>query len=91
VPRARYTKSAHGQIRLQEHDGRTLIRYSNLVEPGSKIAGIMKTSAGNQVVASVKALAAQVGSELAQSHELLAKQIREMEASLATPPPLPAK
>lgn len=83
VQHSRYTKSARGNIRLQERDGKTLIRYSNLVEPGSRIAGILKNSAGNQVVASVKALGAQVARETARPKELLENQIRVVEEALA--------
>lgn len=78
VLRSRYTKACKGSLNLQKVDGGTLLRYTNIVEPGSKIAGIMKNSASRQVLASVKALVSQVGAESANRSELLEKQLKTL-------------
>lgn len=86
VLRSRYTKSCHGSLNLQKLDKGTLLRYTNIVEPGSKIAGIMKNSASRQVLASVKALVSQVLSESGRRSELLEKQLKVLgEAAVASP------
>jgi hypothetical protein len=58
------------------------MRYSNVVEPGSKIAGIMKNSASHQVLGSVKALVSQVGVETANRSALLEKQLKSLAEAL---------
>ena len=82
VLRSRYTKSGRGALTLQGHEGGTLLRYSNLVEPGSRIAGLMRKSAGRQVVESVKALATQVTKEKTGSQEVLEKQLKTLREAL---------
>lgn len=78
VLRSRYTKACAGSLNLQKEESGTLLRYTNIVEPGSKIAGIMKNSASRQVLASVKALVSQVGVELGNRSELLEKQLKSL-------------
>ncbi len=85
VLRSRYTKSCSGLLSLQKHEKGTLLRYSNLVEPGSRIAGIMKNNAGHQVVASVKALASQVARETEGPSDLLEKQMNALDEALGSP------
>ncbi|MFZ0614945.1 MAG: SRPBCC family protein [Chthoniobacterales bacterium] len=85
VLRSRYTKSCSGTLSLQKHEKGTLLRYSNLVEPGSRIAGIMKNNAGHQVVASVKALASQVARELEGSTDLMEKQMNALNEAMGSP------
>lgn len=85
VLRSRYTKSCSGLLSLQKHEKGTLLRYSNLVEPGSRIAGIMKNNAGHQVVTSVKALASQVARELEHPADLLEKQMIALDEALGSP------
>ena len=85
VLRSRYTKACRGSLNLQKLDQGTLLRYSNVVEPGSKIAGIMKHSASHQVLASVDALVTQVGSE-SKNRGLLEKQLKSLgEAASGSP------
>ncbi len=88
VLRSRYTKSCSGSLALQKNDKGTLLRYTNIVEPGSKIAGIMKNSASRQVLASVKALVSQVGAELGNRSALLEKQLKVLgDAAGGSPAP----
>ena len=75
VLRSRYTKSCSGKLILEEHDGDTLLCYSNLVEPGSRIAGIMKNHAAREVADSVRELANQVARELSAEPALIDSQI----------------
>jgi hypothetical protein len=82
VMRSRYTKSCSGSLRIEEHEGKTLLRYSNLVVPGSRIAGLLRSTAGSQVVSSVEALVHQVATELEKTPRLLEQQLHELEHSL---------
>jgi ribosome-associated toxin RatA of RatAB toxin-antitoxin module len=90
VLNSRYTKSCSGTLRLEDHDGGTLIRYSNLVEPGSRIAKLLKASASRQVVESVQSLVDRVGDLLVRPGNVLEREIRLLEGSLGpaadTPP-----
>ena len=87
VLNSRYTKSCSGSLHLENHDGETLIRYSNLVEPGSRIAKLLRGSASRQVLESVQALVTRIGDLLARPGNSLEKQIKLMEEAL---PPSPA-
>jgi len=66
---------------VEEHDGMSLIRYTNLVIPSSRFAGMLRSSAGKQVMECVKALAAQVVLETEKNPALLEKQIQSLECS----------
>mgnify|MGYP000384929761 CR=1 FL=1 len=85
VLRSRYTKSCSGTLRLEGHEGGTLIRYSNLVEPGSRIAKMLKASASRQVVESVQSLVDRVGDLLIRPGNTLEKQIRLLEETIVVP------
>ena len=87
VLRSRYTKNCSGNLILEGHDGNTLIRYANLVEPGSKIAKIMKASAERQVVESVQALVDRVGDLVVRPGNSLTNKIKAMEAALGAVTP----
>ena len=82
VLNSRYTKSCSGSLRLESHDGGTLIRYSNLVEPGSRIAKLLRASASRQVVESVQSLVDRIGELLIRPGNSLEKQIRLMEETI---------
>jgi len=82
VVTSRYTKACAGSLRVEEHDGYALLRYSNLVEPGSRIAKIMKASASRQVVESVQALVDRVGDLMIRPGGSLDREVRSMEAAL---------
>ena len=69
---------------MQEHDGKTLLCYSNLVVPGSRIARLLRSTAGNQVVSSVQALVRQIASEIEMRPQLLEQQLHSLEHALET-------
>lgn len=75
VLRSRYTKSCSGRLVLEQHGGDTLLCYSNLVEPGSRIAGIMRGHAAREVEESVRELARQVAREISSGSALMEQQI----------------
>jgi len=77
-----YSKSAVGNLLVQEHEGKTLLRYTNLVVPGSRIAGLLRATASSHALESVQALVKRVVWELEKSPALLEKQLGTMEHSL---------
>ena len=89
VLHARYISGSTGSIRIEplvtpaQAGPRALMRYSNLVLPGGKIAGLLKSEARNEVIDSVNALARQVEQE---SSQLACRQISEMNKALAVLP-----
>ena len=82
VTQSRYSKSSVGNLRIEEHGDRSLIRYTNLVVPSSRFAGLLRSTAATQAVESVKALAAQVISEIEQTPTLMDKQLQALEQSI---------
>jgi hypothetical protein len=80
-----YTKFCTGNLRIEQHGEYTLIRYTNLVIPKSRIAGLLRSTAGTQVNESVHALVRQVSSELEKDPALLEHQRQELEKSLLPP------
>lgn len=79
VLHAHYIKGSKGNILFQQHGDQTLIRYTNLVKPGSSIAGLLRTNASRQVVESVKALVHQIENEIQDTPQLLDHQLKELE------------
>jgi hypothetical protein len=82
VTQSRYSKSSVGSLRVEEHDGMSLIRYTNLVIPTSRFAGMLRASAGKQVMECFKALATRVILEIEKTPALLDKQIHALECSV---------
>jgi hypothetical protein len=83
---SRYTKSCSGSLHLESHDGGTLIRYSNLVEPGSSFAKLLRTSASHQMVECVQSLVDRMGELLIRPGNLLEKPTKLMEEALVQEP-----
>lgn len=78
VTQSRYSKSSVGSLRVEEHDGMSLLRYTNLVVPSSRFAGMLRNSAGRQVMESVKALVTRVALEVEKTPALLNQQIQAL-------------
>ena len=89
VLHARYISGSTGSISVEplvtsgQTEPRSLMRYSNLVLPGGKIAGLLKSQAREEVVDSVNALAHQVEQE---PSSLASRQISEMNKALTGTP-----
>jgi len=83
VLQSRYTKECSGSLRIESGGGLTLLCYSNLVVPGSKVAGLLRSRAGTQVVDAVKALVHQVELEEKEDQSLLNRQIEALRMSLS--------
>jgi hypothetical protein len=82
VLHARYITGSTGKIRFESHGEKgeqSLIRYTNLVRPGSSIAGLLRANASRQVVESVKALVHQIESELSENPQLMEHQVKDLE------------
>ena len=82
VLHARYIEGSIGNLRIETHGEKgeqALIRYTNLVRPGSSIAGLLRANASRQVVESVKALVRQIESELSESPQLMEHQMKDLE------------
>lgn len=91
VLKTRYTKGSTGDLRVEPYPGgtggigdgtRTLLRYRNTVEPGSKFARLLRSKAGAQVLDSVVALVRQVETEMTRGRDLVERQIAGLENSL---------
>jgi len=79
VLHAHYINGSTGNILFHQHGAQTLIRYTNLVKPGSSIAGLLRTNASRQIVESVKALTHQIENEIQETPQLLDHQLKELE------------
>ena len=84
VLHARYIQGSTGNILFQQHGDQTLISYTNLVRPGSSIAGLLRTNASRQVVESVRALVHQIEHEIQDNPQLLEHQLKELEKDAPT-------
>ena len=84
VLRASYIKGSKGNLRIEpfgkgsEQESKALLRYTNLVMPGSSIAGLLQSMARSEVIQSVKALSTQIEQERVSNPQLLDHQIQEM-------------
>jgi hypothetical protein len=89
VMRSRYTKACEGSLLIEPHGEngeRSIVRYINLVEPGSKFAVLLRSKAGVQLVESVSALVQQVDREVKKTPGLLEKQVLALEKDLELQP-----
>jgi hypothetical protein len=90
VLHAHYIKGSHGNLRIETlpngNPSGALMRYTNLVMPGSSIAGLLQSQARCQVVESVRALVSQIESELHSLPQLLNHQVEEIDHALGAMP-----
>ena len=63
-------------------DGQCLIRYRNLVDPGSKFAGVMRGFASKQIVATVAAIAEEIESQKATKPAELQQKVERLQTAL---------
>jgi len=83
---AKYFYSSVGNVQLGAFGNGSLIRYTNLVEPRSKMAGILRRMAQKQIEDTVKALAAEVARMKKRDPDALRKKTEELQKLLATLP-----
>lgn len=88
VLHASYIKGSKGNLRVEPLANSTnaLLRYSNLVMPGSSIAGLLRVKARSQVIESVNALVIQIEKENKSFPQLIDHQIYELENALKSLP-----
>ncbi|MFA7343404.1 MAG: hypothetical protein WC003_03780 [Terrimicrobiaceae bacterium] len=84
--KALQTKASDGSLRIERWKGGSVIRYTNLVTPGSGMAGLLKSTAIDQMKNTVKAIVARVEKQKADCPEALRENIREMEGALKNEP-----
>ncbi len=79
---SRYAKSCNGSVLLEPFSGKTLIRYRNFMAPHSRVAVLMRSSAKDRVVESVRALVNQVEKETMESPQLIRQQQKDLMQAL---------
>jgi hypothetical protein len=80
--RALQTKDSEGNLRIEPWEDGSVIRYTNLVTPGSRMAGLLKSIAIGQMKDTVNAIATQAGRQKSQNPEDLKAQVRALESAL---------
>jgi hypothetical protein len=80
--RAKSTKSSEGSFQVEPFGDRTLMRYQNLVVPGSSFAGLLKHAAVDQLRATVEAIAREAERLRRDDPAKLAKKVAELDAAL---------
>ncbi len=84
--RALQTKSSEGNLRVEKFEGGSLLCYTNLVTPGSKMAGLLRMPAIEQMKNTVLAIVRQVESQKTNRPADLERQVAEMREALRTEP-----
>jgi len=88
--RALQTKASEGSLRAEATEGGSVICYTNLVTPGSSMAGLLRIPAMDQMKNSVRAIVSQVEKQKAQNPGELDQQVKVLRAALkAEPSPVP--
>lgn len=81
--RAVQTKDSVGDFRVEPFGEKSLIRYQNLVTPGSSMAGLLKGKAVDQMEQTVTAIGKKVESQKKDHPQDLQRQVEAMRAALA--------
>jgi len=86
--RALQTKGAEGNLRIEPHGERdSVIRYTNLVTPGTGMAKVLKTLALARMQKTVQAIVRKVESQKKNHPRDLARQVAALRQALASHPP----
>jgi len=80
--RALQTKASEGSLRVEAFDEGSILCYTNLVTPGSKMAGLLRIPAMEQMKNSVRAIVTQVEKQKTKNPEELANQVKAVRAAL---------
>lgn len=84
--KAKFFKSSVGNLRVEAYRSGTLLRYTNLVDPGTRIAALLRSSAETQVKATVTAIVNRVINLKTKHPAEMAKELENFEKILATIP-----
>lgn len=83
---ASYFQSSVGNLRVEAYHGGTLLRYTNLVDPGSRFAMILRGSAERQIKATVEAIAKRVEYLRKNEPQELSREVTRLDRVLAQLP-----
>lgn len=86
VAKGRFFKSSSGGLTLTPFSGGTLMRYENLVDPGAKIAKLLKQRAVRQAEETVAAIATRVETLKRDNPARLAALVEDLRKNLAAAP-----
>ena len=76
-------KSTEGSFSVEPMgDGQCLIRYRNLVDPGSKFAPVLRSFASKQIVETVAAIAAEIESQKVNKAAGLQQKVERLQTAL---------
>lgn len=87
--RALQTKASEGELLIEPNECGSIIRYTNLVTPASKMAGLLRGPAIEQMKETVLAIVARVEKQQKTNPIGLARQVAALRASLGEAPPNP--
>lgn len=76
-------KAADGNFEVEPLDGRSLVRYQNLVDPGSKLAGMLKGFACQQIQTTVSAISKEIEGQKSDQPAKLQKKVLKLEEAVA--------
>jgi hypothetical protein len=80
--KALQTKASEGSLRIERWNDGTVIRYTNLVTPSSGMAGLLKSTAIDQMKNTVRAIVTRVEKQKADKPDDLKVEIRDLESAL---------
>ncbi len=81
--RALQTKASEGSLRIEAFEDGSVIRYTNLVTPGSAMAGLLRKIAIQQMRDTVQAIVRRVESQKRERPKVLEQEILELRDALA--------
>ncbi len=84
--RALQTKASEGNLRIERWKDGAIIRYTNLVTPSSGMAGLLKSTAIDQMRNTVKSIVARVEKQKSENPEGLKENLRNLESALKSDP-----
>ena len=82
LDKALQTKASEGSLRIERWNDGTVIRYTNLVTPSSGMAGLLKSTAIDQMKNTVRAIVTRVEKQKADKPDDLKVEIRDLESAL---------
>lgn len=84
--RALQTKASEGTLRVEPAEGGALLCYTNLVTPGSSMAGLLRIPAIERMKTTVAAIVKKVEKQRAEAPAALQKQILRLREALTADP-----